>query len=292
MDKFSARLKELRKKMGISQEALGEKLGIGQTSIANYETNKRIPSLEVFIGIAEIFNVSLDYLAGSIENEENKVTRDETHISIEGKAYLELLLKGNKGGCINYILNLNKNGWTAQEIYEEIFVPVMKKTGDLWEKGEVSVGEEHFISNVTLEIISQLHSGAMGSINYKEKILMSTVEEEDHKIALKIMENILSEKGYKTYFLGNKTSSRHLVDSIKQQDVKIVVLSITMKSLVSNLEKTIHMIREEISVHKTKIIVAGQGIINEHDMIYRFGADAYGKSFNDVLSIIEKWTTG
>ena len=58
------RLKLLRKENGISQGDLGELLGVSKVSVSNYENGVRIPSMEVFLMIIRVFNVSADYLLG------------------------------------------------------------------------------------------------------------------------------------------------------------------------------------------------------------------------------------
>lgn len=289
MKSFSKRLKKLRIKNGLSQKDLGNKLGIGQTSIANYEANKRIPSLEIFISIANIFNVSLDYLAGTISTNKKHISEKIIEMSPEGEHYLHLLLEGKKAEGLKYILHLKEVGWQNIDIYEKIMVPLLEKTGDFWENGDIKVSEEHYISNAILDSVSHLNS--LKTINKsKDKILMATVNEEEHMIGLKIMENILAQKGYDTYFLGSKTSSDHLIEAIKLQNPKIIILSVTLQRLIVNLEQTIRSIRRKIDGHNIKIIVAGKGVEDQLELVYEFGADAYGMSFDDILDTIEEWT--
>ena len=62
------RLKELRKKKGISQLRLATDLNTTQNTISRYETGEREPGLDELIKIADYFNVSVDYLIGRTEN--------------------------------------------------------------------------------------------------------------------------------------------------------------------------------------------------------------------------------
>ena len=48
----------------MSQESLGRRIGRSKPVISNYENNIKYPPLEVLISIANVFNVSLDYLVG------------------------------------------------------------------------------------------------------------------------------------------------------------------------------------------------------------------------------------
>ena len=62
------RLKELRKKKGISQLRLATDLNTTQNTISRYETGEREPGIDELTKIADYFNVSVDYLIGRTEN--------------------------------------------------------------------------------------------------------------------------------------------------------------------------------------------------------------------------------
>ena len=62
------RLKELRKKKGLSQLRLATDLNTTQNTISRYETGEREPGIDELIKIADYFNVSVDYLIGRTEN--------------------------------------------------------------------------------------------------------------------------------------------------------------------------------------------------------------------------------
>lgn len=61
---FGLRLKKLRTNNNLSQEELSKKLGIGRTTIANWETNQAEPTSENIKKLADIFKVTTDYLLG------------------------------------------------------------------------------------------------------------------------------------------------------------------------------------------------------------------------------------
>ena len=59
---FSEKLKEIRKKEGISQEQLAEKIGVSRQAITKWETGKGLPDVENMVIIAEIFKTTIDEL--------------------------------------------------------------------------------------------------------------------------------------------------------------------------------------------------------------------------------------
>lgn len=72
---FGKRLKELRKNAKMTQQELGDQINVTKVSICCYENGVRIPSLETLIDLANLFNVSLDYLIG----QDNYVIAEENN---------------------------------------------------------------------------------------------------------------------------------------------------------------------------------------------------------------------
>lgn len=63
------RLKEARKDAGLTQEELAQRLHLSLSAVKSYEQNISSPDDEVKVAIAKMFNVSLDYLLGAIDEE-------------------------------------------------------------------------------------------------------------------------------------------------------------------------------------------------------------------------------
>ncbi len=61
---FRERLLEQRKLYGYTQRDMAERLGISQPSYVRYENGTSEPTQENLVKIADIFDVSTDYLLG------------------------------------------------------------------------------------------------------------------------------------------------------------------------------------------------------------------------------------
>lgn len=62
---FAERLKNLRKKVGLTQVDVAGKLGISQQAYASWERGVKKPTQENLVKIAQVLNVSVDYLVGN-----------------------------------------------------------------------------------------------------------------------------------------------------------------------------------------------------------------------------------
>jgi transcriptional regulator with XRE-family HTH domain len=61
---FGSVVSELRKQRGISQTDLASQLGIHKNVLGRYERNEVFPSIDIARKIADILDVSLDFLTG------------------------------------------------------------------------------------------------------------------------------------------------------------------------------------------------------------------------------------
>ncbi|HLR34674.1 MAG TPA: helix-turn-helix transcriptional regulator [Tissierellales bacterium] len=61
---FGERLKQVRENNNLTREDLANKLNISYSAISKYETNIRFPDQETLSKIADLFNVTTDYLLG------------------------------------------------------------------------------------------------------------------------------------------------------------------------------------------------------------------------------------
>ena len=53
-----------RKKLGLSQEALGEKMGVSRQAISKWEADGAVPEIDKLIALSQLFGVSLNWLLG------------------------------------------------------------------------------------------------------------------------------------------------------------------------------------------------------------------------------------
>ena len=68
MDKLTMgdRIKEIRKKRSFTQEQLAEKLDISVEYVSQIERGLKMPSMQMFIKLVEVLDVSADYLLRDI----------------------------------------------------------------------------------------------------------------------------------------------------------------------------------------------------------------------------------
>ena len=66
MNAFNKNLIELRKLNKLTQRDVARHLGISQPSYTRYENGKSEPTIENLIKLADLFDVSIDFLCGRV----------------------------------------------------------------------------------------------------------------------------------------------------------------------------------------------------------------------------------
>lgn len=78
------RLLDLRKDRGLTQKQVAESMSVSKHTIANYETERTSPNIEMLKALSLFYNTSADYLVG-VTDEERPVKDDKTVVRLPCK---------------------------------------------------------------------------------------------------------------------------------------------------------------------------------------------------------------
>jgi len=116
------RIAQLRKQLRMTQADLAEKLGVGVSTVAMWESGKRTPSFKLLNDLSDIFNKTIEFILGtsdddrsskpteqeieqlgawSMEDDCRKIMKDYLSLDSFGKAAVENLIQMEKLRCMN-----------------------------------------------------------------------------------------------------------------------------------------------------------------------------------------------
>ncbi|HHT24641.1 MAG TPA: helix-turn-helix transcriptional regulator [Clostridiaceae bacterium] len=78
---FGEKLQDARKRAGLSQEQLAEKLSVSRSAVAKWENNNGMPDIDNLKAIAQLLDVSIDYLLANGSTLEFEVMREPIDIN-------------------------------------------------------------------------------------------------------------------------------------------------------------------------------------------------------------------
>ena len=96
----------LREEKGISQQKLADMLNISQQAIFKYEKTSNEPDIDTLIKLADIFEVTVDYLIGNTEIREKNVKQNAVMLTESEIEHLHLwrTLSSSAQNCIDALI--------------------------------------------------------------------------------------------------------------------------------------------------------------------------------------------
>ena len=277
-ENFGVRLKKLRKNVGYTQKELANLIGLEQTTIANYENGNRIPNITKITALANLFNVSIDYLLGIAETH-------NANISIYTyKDYIDKLLEGDKKGAYEIVLSFIHNGMNIQDLYQNIIQKSLIETGVMWEQGVVDIWKEHLITEISMYIMNNIVTNYERATNKNKTILALLPGGEMHSIGLRMFCDVLWLEGWNTIFLGINLPTKSLVKAIQEYKPFAITLSVTMPYHIDSSTNLIVAISQIESKERPLILVGGSAFNNINNVCELTGADYYFKTINEANS--------
>ena len=146
---------------------------------------------------------------------------------------------------------------TPSKFLIEKIVPFLNHIGESWSLGQISIAQEHFISEWLLTLIS----GYWQKNNFPSEnstYILTTLDGEKHLLGLHIAAVILTEHKKNVLFLGGPTPLEEVIQATI--NIKPQALCLSFSSLFSSqqIEKSILQINKSIP-KETSLIIGGKG---------------------------------
>jgi len=306
MADFSIRLRELRMMRGLRQKDLAVALGLAQTTIANYEKKLRFPDENTLGRIADFFQTSLDYLLGRSDvppGQQEKAARapegpapmpTPTLLTPLGQEYFNRLRNEGRESAFSLVRHALSRGTTVKELYLDVFEPALKEVGRLWALGEMHVGDEHFFTEATQALISQLYPALRAASKPKKgrRCFSFGVCGEFHVIGPRMVADFLEMDGWDTFFLGGNLCAQHALRALGEQPPELLALSVTIPQNVGSARELISSLRESTLLSRVKVIVGGQAFSESPQLWQDIGADAMARNPQEAVDIANRLAAG
>ena len=93
---------------------------------------------------------------------------------------------------------------TKAEIDDEIIAPALWYVGELWQRGEITIADEHLATEISLRVLA-LHREAHRLTAHRRRasVMLAAPSGERHIVALEMVADLLREAGYRVLMLGS-----------------------------------------------------------------------------------------
>ena len=208
------------------------------------------------------------------------------------QSFLEALVAADREKAWTIIEEAVASGVPVQDIYLQVFQPVLRETGRLWQIRRLSIAQEHYVTASTLIFISRLHQQILssGSITRRRgKVLVAgCVSDELHDVGIRMVADFFELDGWDTYFIGGNTPAQSMLEAVHDRNADVVAVSSTMASHIRVVHYLVRSLRADPKTGKVKIIVGGYPFTLVPDLWKQLGADAYAGNAGEAVAIANR----
>ncbi len=172
---------------------------------------------------------------------------------------------------------------TAIIISGELVSYTLQRIGEAWEEGKLALSQVYMSGIICEELIDHILPPASPQRKDQPKMAIG-VFEDYHMLGKRIIYSTLRASGIELMDLGGGLSVNTLVEIVKRENIKILLLSVLM--LPSALH--IKLLKEELLGIDVKIIVGGAPFRFDDQLWKEVGADATGKDTTEAIALISE----
>jgi len=160
------------------------------------------------------------------------------------ESYVEALLAGEEASAERAIRDAIDAGIGESTIYDAIMAPALRRVGEGWASGELSVADEHLATHISVRMVAlQREVSRVTNRRLSTRVLLCGLEQEQHVVGLEMAANVLLHAGYDVRVLGANVPIDTLASAVERHEPAIVGFSATMATTAKVLPAAIYETR-------------------------------------------------
>ena len=173
------------------------------------------------------------------------------------------------------------------EVASELVTETLQRIGNEWEKGNLALSQVYMCGIICEEAIDEILPKSSPMRKEQPKMAIA-VYEDYHLLGKRIIYSTLRASGYELMDLGGGLTTEALVKIVKEEKIKILLLSVLMLPSALRIKK----LKEQLSGTDVKIIVGGAPFRFDDELWKEVGADAAGKDPREAIAIVSELMGG
>jgi len=132
-------------------------------------------------------------------------------------------------------------------VVREVLVPYLHAVGERWQRDELSVGQEHFISNVIRGRLLALSRGWDRGVG--PRALLASAEGDQHDLPVLLFGVLLRTHGWRITFLGADTPVASLAETVRAIRPDVAVITGTVQGVFEPLVEQLREVARETQLY-------------------------------------------
>ena len=199
----------------------------------------------------------------------------------EIQKYMKCMFDKDTKKALFVVRNFADSGLSLNDIYIDILAECMRRIGELWHTGKITVDIEHYCTSVTQTAMAQLYPLIFETKRKNKSVLCACPGTELHEMGARMVADIFENDGWDSIYLGAAVPEDALMDAIEMNAPDLVVLSVAMPQNLIACQSFVEVIRRRFP--EIKIAVGGQAFRNTNQIWQQWPVDFYTEDARDLL---------
>jgi methanogenic corrinoid protein MtbC1 len=197
--------------------------------------------------------------------------------------YLSLCLEGKPQAAVDLVLGELDRGISPAVIYSDVLIAAQKEIGELWHVGDVSIAEEHLVSETTREVMALIVARHAPPQPLGPSLVAASVVGNAHDIGLRAVTDLFRLAGWRALFLGTNMPAEEIARAAAAFAVELVVMNATLATQLHALGDAIQTIRR--LAPRCKVLVGGLAFEGLPDLWRQLGADGHAPTIDAAVPL-------
>lgn len=193
----------------------------------------------------------------------------------------DALLAGSGDEAASILVKLHLGGSGVAELSDLLLCPAMRRIGDLWHRGEISVAQEHVASRTALEALAALRAGLHPDETHGKIAVCCAVEEDFHELPVHLAALTLEARGWDVVNLGTSTPFFALAEVVERFAPRLVCVASTVLEGLDRAAREYAELSETVRRFGVSVVLGGNGFAGA-EVRRRFPADLYAEDFRQL----------
>jgi len=167
----------------------------------------------------------------------------------------------------------------------------MDTVGDLFEQGEYFVGDLIYAGELMTQAVGILKDALVTGEdpeNAGTKVILCTVKNDLHDIGKNIVKAMLEANGFTVIDLGIDTAPETIVKTVKEHQIKIVLLSGVLTLAIDSMKDTVEALKAA-GLDDVKVLIGGAPVSENAQKVT--GADEWAQSPQKTIQTCKAWAS-
>jgi diguanylate cyclase (GGDEF)-like protein len=152
------------------------------------------------------------------------------------RAFGDALRAGDPGRAHQAVAQALADGLSVAAVQDRVIAPAMRWIGDLWQRGALTVADEHLATAITQDVLGRLFPRTLRTPpGSRERILLAAAQGEHHILGLRMAADALEGAGFEVLYLGPDVPLSGLLNACRTHTPAAVGLTVSMAVNVPTL---------------------------------------------------------